>query len=54
MNKYLSQQIENEDDEYYQEEEIEVKPTRITRHPNNRSGGGSAPSAPAYRGPRFF
>lgn len=52
MNKYLSQQVDN-NDEYEQEEEIEVQPTRITRQPNYNYGGGySAPPAPITR-PRF-
>ena len=56
MNQYLSQQVENDEDEYYQEEEIEVQPTRISRQPNYGRGNSAppAPPAPARRGLKFF
>lgn len=53
MNKYLNQVQQQEEEEYY-EDEIEVQPTRIIRQPNRGGGGSAPPSAPAYRGPRFF
>lgn len=59
MNQYLSQQVENDEDEYYQEEEIEVQPTRISRQPYYGRGNSAPPAppaqqAPARRGLKFF
>lgn len=50
MNKFLSEQIEsNADDEY--EEEIQVKPTRIIKQHkiNNNGGSSNPPMQPAYK-----
>lgn len=55
INKYLAEQAQKQEEEYYQEDEIEVKPTRISRQPKYNNGGGfsAPPSTPAYQPVRF-
>jgi len=55
INKYLAEQAQKQEEEYYQEDEIEVKPTRISRQSKYNNGGGfsAPPSTPAYPPVRF-
>lgn len=55
INKYLAEQAQKQEEEYYEEDEIEVKPTRITRQPKYNNGGGysAPPSTPVYPPVRF-
>lgn len=54
MNKYLNQ-IQTEEVNAYIDDEIEVKPTRVVRQPNNNQGYGIPPASapPAFIRSRF-